>query len=358
MQVLQTCVPDYRLGFFSLLEKAAENLKIYSGETYYQESIRDAARGKSWHRMIKNCFLFGRRVLWQQLPEELFITDDVVIAEANPRNLSTWVLAGWRKLLGRPMIFWGHAWARSGQASRTRWLRLLMWRLCDAKIVYTCEQVRELEVVLPGPIFPARNALYSETMIKKRAAKERNNFIYVGRLVADKKPELLVRGFALLTRYNKSVKLDIVGDGPERPHLELLCREMNLSDKVRFHGHIGEMEQLEQLYDKAIAAVSPGYVGLSATQAFFFGVPMLVAEKEPHAPEIEACRSGFNTIFFSSNNALALAQCLDKVYVTKEDWYEKSVAIQNDVCAHYSIEKMVESFLYAGQIATAIAKGK
>lgn len=342
-RVLQTCVPDYRVEFFELLCQNGVCCKVYSGDSYYDSSIRTASEVGSWHVLVSNRFLFKRCLLWQYLPYGLYIDRYAVIAELNPRSISTWLLVLCRAILRRPMILWGHAWARAGRWSMSREIRLLLWRLCDAKIVYTCQQVGELREILRGPIFPARNALYSETMVKRREIKDRSHFIYVGRLVSEKKPQLLLRGFALLIKENSALHLDFVGGGPERMKLEQLSKEMGIYERVSFHGQIADIKRLEYLYDNAIAAVSPGYVGLSATQAFFFGVPMLIAKDEPHSPEIEACRDEFNTIFFQGDEK-SLAQCLRNAWHRRMEWALMSDKIQDDVVMKYSIEKMVESF--------------
>lgn len=344
--VMQTCVPDYRLAFFDLMKAQFESMLVYSGATYYQESVRGAAGQKPWHKDVRNTFLMGRRLLWQHFPLSFFLTPDPIVLELNPRNISVWLLSIFRALSRSPVVLWGHAWARSGQDSRTVMIRLLMWRLANARIVYTCRQVNELKKVLPGVILPARNALYSQDLVKRRAVKSGNHFVYVGRMVAEKKPMLLLRAFADLAKNNPNVMLDFVGAGPELSRIEELSVEMGIRDRVIIHGHVSDPETLGRIYAGAIAAVSPGYVGLSATQAFFFGVPMLIAENEPHAPEVEAC-SRLNSVFFPSDSENELTKALASAWDNRLHWAKVSASIQDDVCARYSIEKMVEGFGWA-----------
>jgi Glycosyltransferase len=351
IRIVQTCVPDYRLGFFSLLAKSVCGLTVYSGETYYQSSIKDAALGQCWHRMLENRFLYGRRLLWQRLPGCLFTIENVVIAELNPRNLSTWILAVWRKLIDRPVVLWGHAWSREGRGSRTTFLRMLMWRLADARIVYTERQVQELTAELPGPTFPARNSLYSKAQATSFKVSEPFRFLYVGRLVADKKPMLMIRAFARFASFAPGAHLDVVGDGPEKESLMAVADELGVADRVTFHGHVSDKEYLGSLYGDAVAALSPGYVGLSATQAFFHGTPMIVGRDEPHSPEIEACVEGFNTLYFTSDSVSDLHDQLMRLWTERAAWREKAPAIAEDAAARYSIEKMVEAFQSASSAA-------
>lgn len=342
--VLQTCVPDYRVGFFNALSLEFPSLLVYAGAEYYDPSIKTANYVARWCRSVENHFILRRRALWQKLPLSLIFYEGVVIAELNPRSLSSWMLVLIRLVVRMPTVFWGHAWARSGMSSSVVGVRLLMWRLASARIVYTCSQVTELRKVLPGPIFPAKNALYSEATVRSRGDRDRQRFIYVGRLVPEKRPDLLIRALGLLANGNFALSIDIVGDGPEREALQVLANELGVEKNVRFYGHISDQTLLAEIYDEAIAALSPGYVGLSATQAFFFGVPMIVADGEAHSPEIEACREGFNTVFFKAGDAYSLSVAIEWVYMERRRWREEANKIQRDVCNRYSIEKMVKCF--------------
>lgn len=69
------------------------------------------------------------------------------------------------------------------------------------------------------------------------------------RLHAHKNADTVVRGFALYRRGDGAATLDIVGEGPERPHLEALVGELEISEAVRFHGYLAQSE-LEDVYGR------------------------------------------------------------------------------------------------------------
>src|SRR5262249_8191729 len=58
---------------------------------------------------------------------------------------------------------------------------------------------------------------------------------YVGRLVPEKGVDVLIRA---LTNVLGVWRLEIVGQGPERPALERLARSLNLGERVAFAGQI------------------------------------------------------------------------------------------------------------------------
>lgn len=63
--------------------------------------------------------------------------------------------------------------------------------------------------------------------------RETGLILAVGRLVANKGVDTLLRALALIPAATRAV---IVGDGPERGPLETLARDLNLSDRVTFTG--------------------------------------------------------------------------------------------------------------------------
>ena len=100
-----------------------------------------------------------------------------------------------------------------------------------------------------------------------------------------------------------------------------------------------------QYYKHALFSVSPGYVGLSITQSFGFGVPMLISEKEHHSPEIDAARLGFNSKFFITDNIDDLAFNILDFYTHKKDWIKERKLINEECKDLYSIESMTKTFL-------------
>lgn len=70
-------------------------------------------------------------------------------------------------------------------------------------------------------------------------------------------------------------KLLMVGDGPDRPDAETLCRELKICDDVRFLGKQQEMEEILAISDLFILASEYESFGLSALEAMAAGVPVL-----------------------------------------------------------------------------------
>ncbi len=352
IRLLQTCLPDYRVPVFS---EAARRLpgefRLYSGPDYFTPDVRVTEDCHDWRSPLHNRYLFGRRFLWQPKALQTLLVADVAVMELNPRILSNWAVLAIRSVFGAPTVLWGHAWARQGGASPINIVRLLMMRMAAAVVTYTATQRRQLTPMLKGkPIFTAPNSLVSANDCDpgRTSVEGLRRIIYVGRLNPSKKVGLLVEGFArAIDRLPGQVELCIVGEGAERPALSARASTLGVASRVRMLGHISNHEILKELYAGAFCSASPGYVGLSCIQSFSFGVPLLVADKEPHAPEIEACEEGRNSVFFKADDAQDMADKLALLWAERGRWHARRAEISRDIADNYSVESMVGGLVAA-----------
>lgn len=224
-----------------------------------------------------------------------------------------------------------------------------MMRLSDGVITYTQSHCTEVGAILrKKSIQAAPNAVVGRRECYPASNEHgvKEDLIYVGRLVAAKKPRLLVEGFRLARqRLQFNGNLMIVGEGPERAALEDLVSEYNLKDCVFFYGQISDTAKLRQLYADALCSVSPGYAGLSVIQSFAFGVPMLVADSEPHSPEIEACHPDFNCVYFKSDSEADLADKIGDFQRCRQKWINLNGEISSWTADNYTFEAMAQPFL-------------
>ena len=352
IRLLQTCLPDYRVAVFTeAVRRMPTELRVYSGMDYFTPDVRVTEDYHDWRSLLHNRYLFGRRLLWQPNAVVTMLEADVVVMELNPRIISNWVILVVRAVFGAPSVLWGHAWARGGRRKPMNILRLLMMRLSSAVLTYTHTQRSQLTRILPGkPIFTAPNSLVGarNCIAAPGHLAQLNRVLYVGRLNASKKVDLLVRGFARAALHlPPAVELCIVGEGAERPALQALASALGVAQRVRFLGHISNHDILRELYGHAFCSASPGYVGLSCIQSFAFGIPLLVADDEPHAPEIEACTEGVNCVFFHAGDENDLADKLRRLWSEREAWFRRRAEISENIACNYSVERMVGGLVSA-----------
>lgn len=332
-----TVLPFYRQSCIEILKQVfGDELSIYAGPRQTAGNVRTGISSQLY-TPIRGYSILNKVIIHTgSLNHALRATN--LIVDLNPRCLTAWGLLLVRKSLRKRSIVWGHLLPRAGAGSRTAVVRRAMRRLADATLLYGYDSVIPAREDLPGqPVWVAPNALYRQNQFDLSTASARTKqVIYVGRLVSEKKVDLLIRAFSEIQGADR--RLLIVGDGPEALNLQRLAHELGISQWVDFLGQISEAKELAELYAGVSVAVSPGYAGLSLTQSLGFGVPVLVADEEPHAPEIELERFGGVTRF-RENSYTALANAMKNALDCPFDSHG-SVKISAVVRGTYSAEAM------------------
>lgn len=70
-------------------------------------------------------------------------------------------------------------------------------------------------------------------------------------------------------------KLMLVGEGPEREHIELLCQKLGITDKVIFFGKSNEIDKILGFSDLFLLPSQTESFGLAALEAMASGVPVI-----------------------------------------------------------------------------------
>lgn len=345
--IIQTAAPDYRREFFKeITHELDKRFELYSGTRYFEKSVvTDSAIPLI---LCKNYFFLGRRFLWQTGVLHLLFSEAVLVLEMNPRIVSNWIFLIFRKIAGKKTVLWGHAWPRKGSDSPSDGIRNLMRHCASSIITYTQKQKEELQQKMPHKVIAAApNALYSkDTMFANITGEVPKNFIYVGRLTQGKKALFMLRAFhKALPVLPQNAHLIVVGEGEQKEVLQNYIDQHKLEEKVYLKGHISDVNVLRDLYTSSICSISPGYVGLSVTQSFGFGVPMLVSKNENHSPEIEAVKDGENAIFFETDDLLSFRESLLHFIENASYWTGKRDEIRRDCIRDYSVESMAKVFI-------------
>ena len=110
----------------------------------------------------------------------------------------------------------------------------------------------------------------------------------VGRMVAQKNQELLIRAAAQAKQERPALMLLLVGDGPLLERLKALAEKLQLGETVRFLGSRSDVCELLQAFDAfAISSRNEG-LGIAAVEAQAADLPVLISPAIPR----EACITG------------------------------------------------------------------
>lgn len=75
--------------------------------------------------------------------------------------------------------------------------------------------------------------------------------LYIGRLIPVKGADVLLRAMPAVMAAHSAVRLDVIGEGAERPVLEAIASDLRLRDAVSFHGardHAGVLDALRSAH--------------------------------------------------------------------------------------------------------------
>lgn len=104
---------------------------------------------------------------------------------------------------------------------------------------------------------------------------------FIGRLVSKKGTHILLKAFAKVLSIFPTIKLDIIGDGPELKNLLQICKTLNIEKNVTFHGYI-DVNKTDEILKKSDLQIVPSLwhetFGLIIIEAMRRGTPVLATK--------------------------------------------------------------------------------
>lgn len=167
-------------------------------------------------------------------------------------------------------------------------------------------------------------------------AAEPARLLFVGRLVAVKGPDVLLRAAALL---EVDWRLGVVGDGPQRDAVERLTRELGIADRVAFLGS-RPPEDLPDLYrgaDLLVGASRQEGLGLALLEGAACGCPV-VATRVGGIPEIFT--DGDSALLVPPEDPAALAAAITRA-LTDPPLRRRLIEGALSVADQHSLERSV-----------------
>jgi glycosyltransferase involved in cell wall biosynthesis len=156
--------------------------------------------------------------------------------------------------------------------------------------------------------------------------------LFAGRHIPEKRAPALVPAFARARERLPELRLEFFGDGPERPEVLRLVRELSLEDVVDAHGFV-PAEQLDKALQSALCMVLPsrreGY-GLIVVEASAQATPSVVV-RDPDNAATELVEEGVNGFIAPSASPEDLADAILRVHEagpalrqSTADWFARN----------------------------------
>ncbi len=129
--------------------------------------------------------------------------------------------------------------------------------------------------VIPNFIDFSRFAKQKKEHFKKAIAPQNEKIlVHTSNFRKVKRIEDVVKVFALVAQKIPS-KLLLIGDGPERTNIELLCRESGVCERITFLGKQEQIEEILSVCDLFLLTSETESFGLAALEAMACEVPVI-----------------------------------------------------------------------------------
>ena len=163
------------------------------------------------------------------------------------------------------------------------------------------------------------------------------SIVYFGGMRPYKRPEEVIYLLKELSKRIKDIKLTMIGDGPSRPGLEKLCKELDLNENVVFTGRVSDKNVSELVASSWLnvhTSVTEGW-GISIIEAASAGTPTIAYDVPGVSESVE---NGLNGITVENGNRSALADAALMILKDPEKWWSSSI----EVAKKYSWNRTAE----------------
>ncbi len=166
----------------------------------------------------------------------------------------------------------------------------------------------------------------------------------VGRLSKEKNIPMLIDAFALLRKRlisARECRLLIVGDGPERAHLEDKIRRLDMVEVCQITGMVSDVRPW--LQEMAVFCLSSDTEGLSISllEACACGVPAVVTDVGGNREVVEDGKTGVIT---APRDPLGFAAALDRLAADTERRSAMGRAARERALERFSVERMAREY--------------
>ena len=203
----------------------------------------------------------------------------------------------WRRYLGRRgRIAW--------------WIERCAMRLPDEIIAVSEETKRRLHEYMGDsvPLTVAPNGIDLQAVRRAPVADDPATLVVVGRLLANKRIDLLLGAVAHLRRQGVMVTCRVIGDGPERESLQAHAVTLGIADLVDFRADVSDQSSLYSLLKASDVFVFPSEregFGIAVLEALACGLPIVTTSAPDNLAAQLVLDTGAGIVCDPSPQALA-----------------------------------------------------
>ena len=195
----------------------------------------------------------------------------------------------------------------------------------------------KITVIPNGIDFEQINAIQPSGLI--------SDIIFSGRLIKEKKVDLLILALVLVRKEFPGIRGIIAGDGPERESLQMMVKECNAEENITFIGFLENHDEVIAVMKSSRVFTTPSAregFGITALEAMACGLPVVTVEAPKNAvKELVTDKTGIISNPTPEAFAEAILLCLKRKDLMIEECKMRSALydwekIVSDVERYYS----------------------
>jgi glycosyltransferase involved in cell wall biosynthesis len=363
--ICQPLIPAYRLPLYERLGALPDiELTVYAGASIGSlKAFHDGTSFKVVSAPVRKLG-FDLRAQVAQLSVLTRRRFDLLIAPWDIHFLTIFPCVALARAIGVPVILWGHGYSLRPQ-HLTDVARNVCGKMADGVLLYSRSVAARLidEWRFSSErVFVAPNAL-DQTPIQDarqywRARPQSlkdfqclhdldpaQTIIFVSRLEAENRIELLLRATELLSHGHARLKTIIIGDGADRERLVQLARALGIERKVIFTGAIYDEPALAPWMLSGALFCYPTNVGLSLLHAFGYGLPAVISDNtQAQNPEVEAMVPDGNGLRYRDGDLHDMARQCARIMGDAALRVRLAETALKTVLERYSMDQMIDGF--------------
>ncbi|PNQ73283.1 hypothetical protein C1T31_07120 [Hanstruepera neustonica] len=246
---------------------------------------------------------FGRSIKVKHEIDVICDQFDWIMLPAEKKNLSLFhfILTKRKKTSTFKIFSYNHEALKSGNkflSITDKMLTKYYYHKLDRVVFYSesaCQNAIRKGLIKSEKAFWANNTIDSSEVDKyysfQMPPEGHPIILFIGRLISSKRVTDLFTYYKELKKQHSNLKLEIIGDGPERNIVE----DSVVKDRdILWHGTLVEEDKIAPIMQRCSMVFVPGLSGLSINHAFAYGRPYLTMKAEKHGPELDYLIHGKN----------------------------------------------------------------
>ena len=185
-----------------------------------------------------------------------------------------------------------------------------------------------------------------EVLPKRRKLDGPFTFISIALLRPEKRLDLLIKAFSMLSKQIPNIVLTIIGDGTEKDKLKLLSYELEVNNRINFIGYQKKIAVADILrdHDALVLSSQVETFGVVLVEAMSVGLPVIASDlvgiNEVASSSVDSC--------FLVKDSNDISEWINKIELCISILEKDSVHISKESYQHsqkFSLEKMTKSYI-------------